>query len=75
MNNYYLTTDLYLAAFLRTKGFKFQFEKSTKSFFKFEETPELIKNVDEYLNSEAICDPLLFTNSIKNIKSLLYNKK
>ena len=39
------------------------------------ETAELTKNVDEYLNSEAICDPLLFTNSIKNIKSLLYNKK
>ena len=58
-----------------TKGFKFQFEKSTKSVFKFEETAELTKNVDEYLNSEAICDPLLFTNSIKNIKSLLYNKK
>jgi hypothetical protein len=75
MENYYLTTDLYLAAFLKTKGFKFKFEKSTKSIFKFTEDPDLLKNIDEYLNGDATCDPLLFTNTIKNIKSLLYNKK
>jgi hypothetical protein len=75
VNNYY-TSDLYLAAYLKTKGFKFAVDKlKSKSNFVFQETPELISNVNEYLTEKGSCEPLAFTNAIKNIKNLLWNNK
>jgi hypothetical protein len=75
-SNCYLTSDLYLAAYLKTKGHKFTVEKlKSKSNFQFEESPELLSNVDEYLTEKGSCEPLAFTNSIKNIKNLLWNNR
>ncbi len=74
--NNYLTSDLYLAAYLKTKGHKFSVEKlKSKSNFVFEECPELLSNVDEYLTEQGSCEPLAFTNAIKNIKNLLWNNR
>ena len=70
----YTTSDLYLTAYLKIKGFKFLVEKvKNKANFIFVESPELISTVNEYLTENGSCDPLSYANSIKNIKNLLYN--
>tara|TARA_Y100000389_G_scaffold149997_1_gene149449 strand:- start:1013 stop:1246 length:234 start_codon:yes stop_codon:yes gene_type:complete len=70
----YNTSDLYLSAFLKLKGQKFSVEKDrNKVIFKFNESEELNKYVTEYLTESGSCEPLLYTNSIKNLKNLIYN--
>ena len=70
----YVTSDLYLAAYLKTKGFKFTVEKlKTKSNFVFQKTEDLVKNVEEYLTDVGQCNPLSYASAIKNVKNLLYN--
>lgn len=70
----YKTSDLYLAAFLKLKGFKMSVEKNrNKAIFTFEKTDELVVLVNDYLNEGGSCQPLLYTNSIKNLKNLIYN--
>jgi hypothetical protein len=72
----YSTTDLYLTAYLKTKGHKYNVEKiGNKSSFSFKESPELLLNVNEYLTENGSCEPLAYTNAIKNIKNLLFNNK
>ena len=34
---------------------------------------EIMKEVTDYLNESGNCEPLLYANSIKNLKNLLYN--
>jgi hypothetical protein len=76
IKNEYVTSDLYLTAYLKIKGFAFKVEqKKLKSEFVFESTPELLSNVDEYLSDMGNCKPLAFTNAIKNLKNYIYNKK
>jgi|TARA_R110000868_G_scaffold190889_1_gene435010 hypothetical protein len=70
----YTTSDLYLGAYLKLKGFKMSLEKlNNKSGFVFDKTKELQTEVNNYLNEMGSCDPLLYTNSIKNLKNLLYH--
>ena len=70
----YNTSDLYLASFLKLKGEKFLVEKvKNKVIFKFNESEELGTLVTEYLTESGSCEPLLYTNSIKNLKNLIYN--
>ena len=58
----YTTSDMYLAAYLKLKGLKLLVEKNkNKATF------------IEYLNENGSCEPLLYTNAIKNLKNLLYN--
>ena len=72
----YITTDLYLTAYLKVKGHKYTVEKvKVRSHFSFIETPELLLNVNEYLTENGSCEPLAYTNAIKNIKNLLFNNK
>ena len=74
MDEKYITSDLYLAAYLKVKNFKFKVEKmKTKSNFIFERSEELMACVEEYLTESGSCNPLAYANSIKNIKNLLYN--
>ncbi len=74
MEEKYVTTDLYLAAFLKVKGFKFTIDsQGKKSLFCFLRTPELNSEVMDYLNGDAVCNPLDYSNSIKNLKNLVYN--
>lgn len=72
--NKYTTSDLYLTAYLKLKGFKMVVEKHKgKANFIFEKTDEITKEVTNYLNETGSCEPLLYANSIKNLKNLLYN--
>ena len=72
----YVTSDLYLTAYLKVKGFKFTVDKiKSKSNFIFTNTPDLLTNVNEYLSENGSCEPLAFTNAIKNLKNYLYNNK
>jgi hypothetical protein len=74
MNNTYKTSDLYLSAFLKLKGNKFTVEKNkNKIYFIFDKTDFLMSSVTDYLSESGNCEPLLFVNSIKNLKNLIYN--
>lgn len=74
MTEDYITSDLYLAAFLKLKGHKIKIEKTkNKVNFKFNKTPELEVMVSDYLMESGSCEPLLYANSVKNLKNLLYN--
>lgn len=74
MNTKYTTSDLYLASFLKLKGHKISISKNkNKVIFEFNKDSELENLVTQYLTESASCDPLLYTNSIKNLKNLLYN--
>lgn len=73
-NSKYITSDLYLGAYLKLKGYKMIVEKDkNKANFNFEKCDELYEDVSKYLSGDASCDPLLYTNSIKNLKNLIYN--
>ena len=68
----YKTSDLYLAAFLKLNEQKLRVEKTKgKAAFIFDETEELLKLVNIYLTEEGTCNPLSYTNSIKNLKNLI----
>ena len=70
----YTTSDLYLTAYLKVKGYKFLVEKlKSKASFIFMQSPELLVAVNEYLTEGGSCEPLNYANAIKNIKNLLYN--
>lgn len=72
----YITSDLYLTAYLKVKGHKFSVETiRTKSNFVFISNDKLMSDVDDYLSENGSCEPLAYTNSIKNLKNYLYNKK
>ena len=72
----YITSDLYLTAYLKIKGHKFTVEKiKSKSNFVFDLSEEIISDVNDYLSENGQCEPLAYTNSIKNLKNYLYNKK
>jgi hypothetical protein len=71
----YSTSDLYLTSYLKIKGHKFKVEKKfKKSTFIFPSSPDLLSHVDEYLTETGSCEPLAFTNAIKNLKNLLFNR-
>ena len=76
MADTYVTSDLYLTAYLKVKGFKCRvIKEGNKSKFVFESSLSLIARVDEYLTENGTCEPLAFTNAIKNLKTLLHNNK
>ena len=70
----YTTSDLYLGAYLKLRGHKMLVEKNkNKAVFIFEKSDKVQEDVNEYLNDGGECSPLLYTNSIKHLKNLLYN--
>lgn len=72
----YRTSDLYLTAYLKVKGYKYTVDKvRSKSNFVFDETDELISDVNDYLSESGSCEPLTYTNAIKNLKNFLYNNR
>jgi hypothetical protein len=71
----YITTDLYLSAYLIVKGHEMEFEKKTKkTYFKFIRTDNLDVNANEYLKGSGTTPPLAYANAIKNLKNLLFNQ-
>ena len=72
----YITSDLYLTAYLKVKGHKFSVEKiKSKSNFIFDLNDKIVVDVNDYLSENGQCEPLNYNNAIKNIKNYLYNKK
>ena len=72
----YKTSDLYLTAFLRLKGYDYTVDKNrNKLFFAFDENENLLKDVNDYLMGNSNCDALSYSNSIKNLKNFIYNNK
>lgn len=70
----YLTSDLYLAAYLRLKGYQLEVERNGKKVtFCFLKSDELNSCVVDYLNENGDCSPLKYANSVKNLKNLIYN--
>ncbi len=70
----YSTSDLYLAGYLKVKGYKFEVEKKGgKVQFNFFRNDQLSIHVIEYLNESGQCEPLKYANSIKNLKNIIYN--
>ncbi len=70
----YVTSDLYLTAYLKLKGFKFNLIKDNKKIkFQFENSEQLINHVNEYLTENGLCEPLSYANAIKNLKNLIHN--
>lgn len=73
--NLYVTSDLYLTAYLKVKGLKFRLVKDkTKFKFEFDKDESLMSYVNEYLTENGDCEPLSYTNAIKNLKNLLHNQ-
>lgn len=73
--NVYLTTDLYLSAYLVVQGQQFTFEKKSKKVtFSFQLTSGLDNHVNEYLVGSGNTHPLAYANAIKNLKNLLFNR-
>lgn len=69
------TIDLYLAAFLRAKGASIVSKKSNdrgQVEFELDVTgaPSL---VDQYMNNEALVDPLLYKYKITELKDVIFN--
>jgi hypothetical protein len=74
-NKTYVTSDLYLTAYLKLKGFKFNLIKEEKKIkFHFENSEQLINYVNEYFSENGVCEPLVYANTIKNLKNLIYNQ-
>jgi hypothetical protein len=70
----YITPDMYLAAYLKLKGHKMKVEKNkNKAYFIFDKNDFLSTCISDYLNDGGDCTPLSYTNSIKNLKNLIYN--
>jgi len=72
----YITSDLYLTAYLKVKGHKYSVDRvKSKSNFVFEKSSDLLSDVNDYLSESGSCEPLIYTNAIKNLKNLLYNNR
>lgn len=72
----YVTSDLYLTAYLKTKGFRYEvISLKSKSNFQFISSPEILSNVNEYLSESGSCEPLAYSNAIKNLKNYLFNNR
>ena len=73
--------DIYFAAALLTLRFNLlnidykidKFKRQLIGFFKFEETPQLVKARKEYLNKELVIEPILFISNLRGLKSQLAN--
>jgi len=66
---------LYLTAYLKTKGLKFKLINQNNKFkFQFIKDELLMNYVNEYLTENGNCEPLSYTNAIKNLKNLLHNQ-
>ena len=71
----YETSDLYLVSYLKVKGFKFNIKNfKNRVKFQFEKTEEFDKELKIYFSEMGSVEPLLFSNTIKNIKNLIHNQ-
>ncbi len=68
------TSDLYLIAYLKTQGFKYLVNKNKNKFiFTFNRCENFDNSLNLYLTETASVDPLMYSNTIKNIKNFIHN--
>jgi len=71
----YETSDLYLTAYLRAKGYDIKDIKfGSKCKFTFDKSDEMTKDVQNYINEKGSIEPIKLINAIKNIKSLTHSR-
>ena len=78
MNDQYRTNDMYLAAFLLTRGFKIvENDRSMQNevVFIFHETHEEARPaVEDYEHRKTTVEPRTFVGAIKSIKKIIQNR-
>lgn len=70
----YKTTDLCLAAILKTRGFElvdWQRINENKIEFHFEKSPQLLKEISDYYKKDS--ELKIFYRNLKELKSLIYS--
>jgi hypothetical protein len=70
----YMTTDLYLTAYLVARGNRLDsFERNNgKTTFRVMEKDGLIEAIQEYFADRGLVSGLRMSNALKNLKNLLY---
>ena len=65
-------SDIALASYLSCREHKIKRirKDKEKSWFCFDESPELEKDIMTFLNRDAVVDPLRFHETLRNLKSL-----
>lgn len=74
--NYYSTSDLSLAAYLRVKGFHLIGIKRisyNKASFEFEESRDLSDQVLRFINGNCSVSPLTYWDTVKSLKAMVNN--
>lgn len=68
------TSDLYLISYLKLQGFKYTTSKNKNRFiFSFEKTDDFVVSLNLYYSESALVNPLLYSNTVKNIKNFIHN--
>jgi hypothetical protein len=70
----YSTSDLYLSAFLKSRGMRLIDKKKegNKFYFIFEDRAERKELINEYLNDGSV-NITAFKNAIQDIKTMMFN--
>jgi hypothetical protein len=70
----YMTTDLYLTAYLVARGNRLDsFERNNgKTTFRVMEKDGLVEAIQEYFADRGLVSGLRMSNALKNLKNLLY---
>jgi len=69
----YMTTDLYLSAYLSLCGLSFTYKKEAGIVrFFFEEKEKAEKLVVDYLNNKARVSPKQFVETLQSLKTLVF---
>lgn len=70
------STDFYLVAYLMMRGMrlhKIEPRGEGRSIFHLEDQPDRRRMVEEYLQGEALVDPLKYKEAIQRLKSFKHN--
>jgi hypothetical protein len=74
MNNAYTSKDFYLSAYLVASGFSLQTTKKVKqglTYFTFNNSNELIKQVSNYYSPDAVVHPAKYGYALKTLKGII----
>lgn len=73
--NFFTTYDLNLSCTLHALGFPIEKieRKGNRGLFCFEQSNELLEQVDNYFKEQIMLKPQAFANSLKAIKNRLYS--
>lgn len=71
------TPDLALAAYLRIMGLKIRkiYSRGNKAIFSFIDISERKVWIDDYFNGKAKVDPLVYKDTLRNLKTYTYNRR